>query len=48
MWRDNSHSTAYLDQTLQDRRQAAVAHMYAMATVKWSPAQTLKEYRLLL
>ena len=45
MWRDNSHSTAYLDQTLQDRRQAAVAHMYAMATVKWSPAQTLKEYR---
>lgn len=30
---------------LLERRQTAVAHMYAMATVPWMPAQTLRAYR---
>lgn len=45
LWRDCSVSTADLPDTLQQRRRTAVGHMYAMASVKWSPAQDMMEYR---
>lgn len=40
-WVDTSNSTSLLSQTLQERRQKVVDYMNAMATVEWTPTETL-------
>ena len=40
-WKDSSNSTELLSQVLRDRRQTVVDYMNAMATVEWTPTETL-------